>query len=137
VKTRKVNRYWCDFCNKGGLSAGHMRRHEASCTLNPLRVCRMCILMGNQQQSMDFLIGDLPRGFLSYQDEGGAWVEMRVDTHGLRERAQGCPACMMAALRQQKIPVPLADGFDYKTEAQSIFHDLNKARAEREYAVLA
>lgn len=42
MKTKKVNRYYCDYCGKSGGAAGHMRRHEERCMLNPQRICGMC-----------------------------------------------------------------------------------------------
>jgi len=42
MKTVTKQVYYCDFCNKRGLSKGHMLNHELHCTLNPDRECRMC-----------------------------------------------------------------------------------------------
>jgi hypothetical protein len=36
--TKKVNRYFCEFCRKGKFSAPWIRRHEAHCYKNPSRV---------------------------------------------------------------------------------------------------
>lgn len=41
MKTRMRPRYYCDHCQKGSGSPSAMRRHEASCTLNPRRRVRI------------------------------------------------------------------------------------------------
>ncbi len=38
MKTKKVSRYYCDFCNKGKLSKPWMVKHERHCYKNPDRV---------------------------------------------------------------------------------------------------
>jgi hypothetical protein len=50
----------------------------------------------------------------------------------LRELAGGCPACIMAALRQKGIPVPLARDFDFSKECQDIWNEFNSARLAQE-----
>lgn len=133
MKTKKVNRYWCDFCNRPGLQAASMRKHELHCTLNPARDCRVCGLMGGSvkvgAQRMAELVAILP-----------AYVEYEGDSQGnpnwqysafckaldnamplLRTAVDDCPACTMAALRQRKIPVPMVGTFDFNAEMQAIF----------------
>lgn len=41
----------------------------------------------------------------------------------LREATDNCPACILAALRQARIPVPLGDDFDFKAEMQRVFRE--------------
>jgi hypothetical protein len=47
----------------------------------------------------------------------------------LRQAAGDCPACIMAALRQAKIPVPMVDGFSFKKEMEEIWSCINEAQA--------
>ncbi len=47
----------------------------------------------------------------------------------LRERVGNCPACIMAALRQKSIPVPLARGFHFKEECKEIWIMINEANS--------
>lgn len=77
-------RYYCDFCKKKGGSAWHIRTHEANCTNNPSRGCRMCAAQGKPQVSLQAL------------------VALTRDIPALRKAANGCPACMLAAIRQTK-----------------------------------
>ena len=44
----------------------------------------------------------------------------------LRDIAGDCPACILAALRQKGIPVPIAKSFNFKAECESIWADINE-----------
>lgn len=92
MKRKRVWRYYCDFCRKGSCAGGHMKRHEESCTLNPERKCRLCVDRFTQQPMKD-LIAALGSG-----DEAGV--------KALREKAEGCPICMLAAIRQSGVQKP-------------------------------
>lgn len=77
-------RHYCDFCKKSTGSKPSMLKHEGSCTANPARVCRMCSFGQLIQQPMDALVRE-------YVEKG--WKAL----HAL---AEGCPACIFAAVRQ-------------------------------------
>jgi hypothetical protein len=62
-----------------------MSRHEKNCTANPNRKCGMCGNVGIEGFVEVLGIGD------------DAGVEK------LREAANGCPACMLAGIRQSKL----------------------------------
>jgi hypothetical protein len=47
----------------------------------------------------------------------------------LREAAGNCPACIMAALRQRGIAVPMVESFDFKAESKKLFDENNSERA--------
>ncbi len=131
-------RYYCEFCNKGSGSGGHMKTHESRCTKNPARKCNMCtVLLGQSQPDLAMLIALLPTietqmkirhndyGANTYED----WLPVPPETvKALREAAGGCPACMMAALRQRGIPVPTAEGFDFTKESKQILSDYNETQ---------
>lgn len=152
MRTKKVNRYWCDHCNKAGLSAGSMAKHEAHCTLNPARNCRVCTLVNGGYQvgaeRMAELVAILPdpAAFLdqtiyhcrckdcrSFSDD--SWdpsaectnehrkltVALESAMAKLREETDNCPACIMAALRQRKIPVPMVESFNFTAEMKTVF----------------
>lgn len=113
-------RYYCEFCKKSGASGGHIAKHEASCTRNPNRVCRMCAKGELVQQPMETLLAAL--------HEGGADAVLRL--------AEGCPACTMAAILVHRGSEPLeyeeSTGytnfieFDYKKAADSFWADVNE-----------
>ena len=48
----------------------------------------------------------------------------------LRHAAQECPACIMAAIRQSKVPVPAVTDFNFTKAMQAIWDDVNDARAD-------
>lgn len=129
-------RYYCEFCKKAGNSAFHMSQHEAGCTLNPDRKCRMCNFVGAVQESIGALTALLPDP-KAFEDkyEGtdivcfkGLEVAVAAALPALREITNDCPACIMAALRQKGIPVPCAEGFNFTKECKSIFDDVNEER---------
>ena len=134
MKERKTIQYKCDFCGKKGYSKGHMRNHELHCTKNPDRECRVCKMVDGAQKPMADLLAVLPVP-IQWEDEYGS-KHYHVDTEAqvnaavkeLRELCDGCPACIMAALRQKGIPVPLATEFDFTKEMKSLWDDINDAR---------
>ena len=146
MKTKKVNRYYCDHCNKGGGSAGHMRRHEERCTLNPQRVCGMCrfdefderdpkplaelvalLPDPEKHRTSCYEVGEGGRG--SYT---GLTEAIKLIWADFEKAADECPACMLAAIRQAGLGDGLIDGelFDYKKAADGIFAEHRYAEQE-------
>jgi hypothetical protein len=157
VKRVQRWRYYCDFCKKAGNSGFHLKKHEASCTLNPGRVCRMCAAIDGEQATMSVMLGALPdpekfmvtipaeyeRGFVADDwlcvseeraeiDAAAIKPALEIGMKALRDLTNNCPACILAALRQKGIPVPMVDGFDFKAELAEFWSEFNNARAERE-----
>jgi len=143
MRTKLVKRYWCDFCNKAGLSAGAMAKHEKHCTMNPNRECRVCKMVEAQGHTLVSLIAMLPdsRPYIDtcsgYDDDNhvqGRFLSEAVAAvlPEFRKQAENCPACMMAAFRQAKIPLPMVDGFNFTEEMKSIWADINAAQAHNE-----
>ena len=142
MKTKLVKRHWCDFCNKAGLQAHSMAKHEKHCTLNPARDCRVCALLGGSMhvgaERMAELVAMLPDPaeylatpcWSDHEDnpQRRLLAALELAMPKLREEVSNCPACILAALRQKKIPVPMVDSFDYKDEMQSVFNSLNEQR---------
>lgn len=136
MKVKKVNQYQCDFCGKKNYSAGHMRKHEMRCTKNPNRECGYCNLMEEAPVNMSKLLILLPdpekfkrvehefENFerISYPGLEEASNEALVK---LREVASNCPACILAALRQKNIIVPLVTNFNFSDECQRVWSDFN------------
>lgn len=87
-------RYYCDHCNRGTGSAAFMLRHEASCTANPNRECRMCGT--GTPAHLENLAAILRRPGATLED----WQAKMVN---LREAAEHCPCCILAAIRQSGI----------------------------------
>lgn len=134
-------RYYCDHCKKAGGSGGHMLRHEKSCTLNPGRVCRMCELLKQAQPAMADMLALLPDPSLfqkSVEHQGETVLDdeairplIEAAMPKLRELTDVCPICVMAALRQKGIPVPLVDSFNFKNELSDVWDEIRNS--ERDY----
>ena len=138
-------RYYCEFCKKSGNSGSHMARHEARCTMNPHRECRVCGMIRDDgvyentgkvepgHPDMAALVALLPNvdEFREPVDEPRFLDDGIVDVANkalpaLREATNNCPACIMAAIRQAKIPVPMVTGFNFSEEMKSIWADVNQ-----------
>ena len=132
MRTKKVNRYYCDYCKKSGCAAGHMKRHEERCTKNPNRMCGVCAMRELPQPSMAELLDTLPEPVTTDDEYGfcatgvpGLEEAMKV----LYDKTEGCPACTMAALRQKGIPIPMTK-FDFKSEMAQVWSEFNEAHRE-------
>ncbi len=119
MKTKRVNRYYCDFCNKSGCNAGHIKEHEKKCCHNPGRICEMCGSQGRDYRNLIAVIGK----------------------HGLgtvRDLVDNCPWCILAVIIQSR-PSPTSrdfdgdgwwDEFDFKKEKEEWFNE--RAALERQ-----
>jgi len=85
MKTKMRPRYYCDHCKKGSGSPSHMIRHERGCTLNPHRACGVCKNVGPDVAALSS-------------------VALTGDIAKLIDAADGCPACVLAAIRQANWP---------------------------------
>jgi hypothetical protein len=130
--------YYCDFCKKSGRSGGHMKRHEAGCTANPNRVCSAHCKLTEYAA---------PRAPLTELVALLKGVDTKAELAALREAADDCPMCILAAIRQsrrQVIPDPDEDGmatcclydYDFRAELKSKWSDYNQAyEQEHDYGV--
>jgi hypothetical protein len=144
MKKRQVIQCICDFCGKKMYSIAWMAKHEVRCTKNPNRICGVCKMMEQDQPPIEPLLailpdpkefvrpicgddfGDYPT-FVNYTELANA-TELQLPA--LREAAKGCPACMMAALRQRGIPIPSLKGFNFTKMMQGIWTEINELRNE-------
>ena len=137
---KKAWRYYCEYCKKRGGSGGHIKKHEKHCTLNPNRECGMCELRGESPYKMSDLLNCLPDpepfkwideyGFCSYP---GLNKSVEEAMPALRRLVGECPACIMAALRQKGIPVPVVESFNYKKECEIWLSGANEENRECYY----
>jgi len=104
VRVVTKNVFYCDHCRKHGLSRYAMENHERKCTLNPKRAC----LWGGSH------VPDTARWATEITDRSPITEE---DIAWLRTETDGCPPCMLAALRQSGI----ADYHYDITNSQRIF----------------
>lgn len=121
-------RYGCDHCKKIGGSKRHMAKHEAGCTNNPNRVCRLheFAAPGEDAPDVQTLLDALA---------AGGWPKLVEVSHN-------CPACKLAALRQSLEPPEPGEGaapmvgdgrdeFDFRAEVAAVWADHNDV--ERDY----
>ena len=135
--TKKVNRYYCEYCKRSMGHAGHMKKHEKHCTMNPNRECRMCDIVDSERIPLNELIKILPQPRRREEIINNELVQCDIANIGeikeafkvLRDKASNCPACILAVLRQLKIESYLVD-FNFKKETDSAFSSYNDARAE-------
>jgi hypothetical protein len=112
MRTKRVLRYYCDHCSKGGFRRPEMMRHETTCVHNPNRHCSVC----EGQSDLSELIA------IAKQIDPDS-----MDLKRLEETAYRCPACMLAAIvqaRRQSLALDPDDRlgwirFDYKERMQA------------------
>lgn len=85
MRTKRVNRFFCDHCNRGSLRSDTMRRHEAACFRNPDRRCPICANAALEQKPMTALKAAFPDP---------------ADLQPLRDLTEGCPACILSTIIQ-------------------------------------
>ena len=140
MRTKRVNRYYCEFCRKSGGSAGHMVRHEEHCTMNPHRKCRMCESIDTPQPDIRSLLSALPNAeTFEVPAQFGIGKAYRGLDDGIRagiERCKSiteCPICIFAALRQSGLIHFTDTGvFDLKAEMAKTWQAINDADARAE-----
>jgi hypothetical protein len=128
MKSRQVWRHTCDFCKKSLLKRPAMEKHEAHCTANPNRKCRMCALIGEEPVApageLAKMMTPPPASWGSEERE--AWQAVVLPQFAaLRERTNGCPACMLAALRQTGVHSNDVD-WDFSAAAKAWMDDFHK-----------
>lgn len=147
MKTVKKNVYYCDHCKKKGLSAVHIRNHQARCTNNPNRHCGVCEGYSTKQVVADLLIRftltDNPAAYdpsetvfdpeVNTDEKLVTWTREPVTLNEVIELADRCPACVLAILRQTGLNRHYFhfEAYDFKGELKSYMSD--KIQQHRDY----
>ena len=133
MRKAKRWRYYCDFCKKSGGSKWHMEKHEKSCTMNPDRTCGFCEFNGDHptKKHKEKLKSIVKKAVGEFWDEAEIGIdEHPIDYHeriteqlekDLLKEASGCPACVLAAIRQVKDAEFIQ--FDYKKAKDQFWED--------------
>jgi len=113
-----------------------MKNHEKHCTMNPDRECGMCRKIGEDQEPMANLLNILPDldaviqsdrdkfGIISeLSEDGPRLIDKGIDR--LRDATKGCPACMLAAIRQKEL-VGMHD-WDFTAACKEFWSMVNEA----------
>lgn len=152
MKIVKKDVYYCDHCNKRGLSKGAMNTHEKHCTANPDRECRMCI---NWEGGSSYNIRELVDGYKKrfdlevikdYPHDGATvmvetikakWIGEPITIDEVRKAVDGCPNCMLSIIRQAKFSYHYFEGtefgeFDYKKEFAERSSEIRRVQYENQ-----
>lgn len=114
MRKKLVKRYYCDHCSKGSFKEPSMRQHEYGCIRNPDRVCYLC------ESSHDYkaLCAEAVARSTSNGDEtpidDARTINGAKELGELSSMVDGCPACLLALLRQSKVMA--FEHFVYKDE---------------------
>lgn len=141
MRRKKVWRYYCEFCKKANCSGASISRHEKHCTKNPDRACGMCGIADLTQPNLNAVLQILPEP-KDYEESDtvlGGWSYVGLDKavedvmQKVRDAVENCPACIMAALRQKGIPVPVVTSFNFTAECKSWWADFNESQRDYDY----
>ncbi len=116
MKERTKTVYYCDFCKRHGLSRHAMIAHEKRCTMNPSRVCKW----GGPHEPDTKRWSEVMRSRAPLTADAVAWLRTETD---------GCPACMLAALRQSEL---IDYHYDVETSERIFDYDEEIKRAREE-----
>ncbi len=143
MNKKRVWRYYCEFCGKGGCSASHMKHHEAHCTMNPDRKCGFCDTVDMPQRPIVELLKALKADIIEFKKTNDFNKEEECVLSGLvfsseynvlldalGGACEFCPACMLATLRQSKMIHHIR--FDFKDEKGKFWSDYNEEQREDE-----
>lgn len=136
MKAVKRWRYYCEFCKNVGGSKYHMERHEKGCTNNPDRVCGMCRVAELEQKPLSDLIAVInefqtdPKNFETIQCFDDSYEEFTKEASvemvdRLLELTNGCPSCVLAALRQSNATY-VHDVFNFQKERAEFWEEYNE-----------
>lgn len=113
MRTKRVLRYYCDHCSKGGFKGPNIRRHEETCVHNPNRSCWACKEFELHPQLLEILVSLADAITPNGQNIGP-----------LEKAADGCPACMLAAIVQSRSQEDIVwVTFDYKERMTALYAD--------------
>lgn len=103
--------------------------------MNPNRKCRMCEAMGENQAELKDLIQILPDykkytegSLVGYMTDDPICKDVAAALPLLRDKANECPVCIMASLKQAHLPPHTAQDFKYKEEMSAIWNDIMARR---------
>jgi transcription elongation factor Elf1 len=129
--------YYCDHCGKRYLSRAAINKHERGCTANPKRVCGVCGNTGPvQTEPFAQYLEPAPVSEDWQADVPGATrqvVEGRYDPFiaEVHDAVNGCPACMLAIIRQLRIT---RIAWDYKAARDAYWAEINAEHLRQEAA---
>ena len=100
----------------------------------------MCTMLGETQPPLEALVAMLPspKGQETYNEEfdyhyfpEAFTAQCNEALKSLRNAANDCPACILAAIRLSGIPVPVVSDFDWTKQMEGVFDELKEQDRER------
>ena len=140
MKIIKKNVYYCEFCNKRGLSGGSMAKHEKHCTANPDRKCRLCDEL-NVSNNIKILIEKYKTRYTVIKEETEygldrlkvKWQNEPVTFEEILKDCKGCPNCALTVLRCSGMGHLWFDiKFDYKKILLDTWAEINAEKMAEE-----
>jgi len=123
IITKKV--YYCGYCRKHSLCS--VATHEAHCTLNPNRICRLC----ERTEPLTELIEKYRKQIIIV--ENSAELSKGANIEDIKKDTGSCPNCTLALIRILKLnKFPLCSSYDYKKALEDYWNDRNAEELERE-----
>lgn len=129
MKSRQVTQFICEFCGAKKYASWAMKQHEARCTKNPQRHCRMCCdEWGHPVESLlpkvREIAGEYPLVPSSFEDDAGYYntEDAEAILNKVRSLVDGCPACTLALLRLSGL-VHNGVRLDWQKESKSYLND--------------
>jgi hypothetical protein len=129
VRSQTKTVYYCGHCRKHGLSRHAMEKHEQHCTLNPERVCRWVLYDYYSPRAEEKQTHTMPRALPRWLQILAPVTDEVIEK--LREHTDGCPACMLAAIRQSGLD--RITGFHYTCQWDFDKEMARYREEEREY----
>lgn len=143
MRDKQKTVYYCDHCGAYRLVRSAMEKHEATCTRNPQRLCRWRIdghSDGSAVIDIAPLAAELRARAVAYplssdpESPERTYLE-KDDVDWLHDEVAGCPACMLAALRQSGVDEWHLDRrgrtiFSYEQQVEAIRDEERRAASE-------
>ena len=131
MKTIKKNVYYCEYCNKHGLSASHISQHEKHCTRNLNRECRLCGNITGYKEEIESLkkrfkviTEKIEEGFTSIRVE---WIGKEITLDEIRDLVHDCPVCILSVMRLTGLTSGWHNfDFNYKQELKDHWKEQNE-----------
>ena len=94
------------------------------------RKCRMCDVLQVTQKPIEELKAEIRRIVKKFSEKS-IFMDMALNEKAIdefRDFANGCPACMLAAIRQSDESI----NFDFKKECEDFWADINERNYQEE-----
>lgn len=104
MRTKTVQRFYCDHCSKGMFRKADMAKHEITCIVNPSRACWLCE-SGTGTIDYKALADEFKKQpGVDYDDKHDTYECKSTEAiNWLYNKVDGCPACVLAVLKQGKV----------------------------------